>query len=177
MPNCKEHTATGESTRYLPMTRIFTRRVRALVWNWTGTKFLRCHAFQEETAEGNFVRASRIEISTRTPETNCKKSLRPKRNESNLWEKTCGKFPLWPCTHAHHNSRGFANRVVLRRDIVKDEEYCRTVFAQQGQQQNFWIQFQNFLNGLERHVTQFQRTLRLKWQKVHDEWNIKKKNV
>ena len=64
---------------------------------------------KEETAEGNFVRASRIEINTGTPETNCKKSLRPKRNESNLCERTYGTFPLWPCTHAHHSSRGFEN--------------------------------------------------------------------
>ena len=70
------------------------------------------------------------------------------------------------------NNAQLANRVVQRRDIVKDEEYCRTVFAQQGQQQNSWIQFQNFLIGLDKHVTQFQCTLRFKWQKLHDVWKL-----
>ena len=74
------------------------------------------------------------------------------------------------------NNAELANRVVQRRDIVKDDEYCRAVFAQQGQQQNFWIQCQNFLTGLERHVTQFQRTLRLKWQTLHDNGNFQKKD-
>ena len=38
MPNCTGHAATSESTR--------------LVWNWTGTKFLRCHAFQRGDSWG-----------------------------------------------------------------------------------------------------------------------------
>ena len=219
------------------MTRIFSRWVRTLVWNWTGTKFLRCHAFQEETAEGNFVRASRDEISTGTPGTNSKRAYVQQEmnqisekehlgsfhnslvhmlitiqealripetkavvnNESRKlkWrpssdEKKIKSTPAViqrakkDCKTDHFanlldlcplNNAELTNRVLQRRDIVKDEEYCRAVFAQQGQQQNFWTQFQNFLIELERHVTLFQRTPRIKWQKFHDEWNHQKKNV
>ena len=92
MPNCKEHAATGESTRYRTMTRIFSKWVRTLVWNWTGTKFLRCHSSQEETAEGNFVRASRDEISIGKPETNSKKAYVQKEMNQISEKEHVGSF-------------------------------------------------------------------------------------
>ena len=34
VPNCKQHAATEESTRYSPMTKITSRWLLMLVWNW-----------------------------------------------------------------------------------------------------------------------------------------------
>ena len=42
MPNCKQHAATEDSTRYWPTTRITSRWLLTLVWNWPKTLLVLC---------------------------------------------------------------------------------------------------------------------------------------
>ena len=74
----------------------------------------------------------------------------------------------------------YEERVVLWWDNVKDEEgteqYSPKVFQPlRGQRQSSWTPFRSFLVWLEKHVTQFPRTLRSKWPKLpdcHDQWKM-----
>ena len=53
IPNCKQHGATEESTRYRPMTMITSRWLLMLVWNWTRILLLLCRALWGKTVEGS----------------------------------------------------------------------------------------------------------------------------
>ena len=59
------------------------------------------------------------------------------------------------------------------------EQYSqsKTLQLRRWQQQSYWTLSQSFLVWLEKHVTQFQRTLRSKWPKLPDCYDCQKKNV
>ena len=49
MPNCKQHAATEDSTRYWPTTRITSRWLLTLVWNWPKTLLVLCGDSRRES--------------------------------------------------------------------------------------------------------------------------------
>ena len=98
MPNCKQHVATEESTRYWPMTKITSRILLTLVWNWKKDTAPAMSCIEKNDSRGPQTIVTSIDTSGEQSDSEntrtCGKSeatfFGPHR-----WKKICGKFS--PC--------------------------------------------------------------------------------
>ena len=129
MPNCKQHAATEETTKYGLTTMITSKRLRMLVWKWKKDTVLALLCIEKQDSRGK-PQASASSIDASEEQSNSDKYRSMREREATTYgphrrKRVCGKLSSWPCTQASF----FCCALEAN---VKDEEGCRAVFTEHG---------------------------------------------